>query len=216
MFDHIAHKTIVIVDPKYVANIIAKDCSGCNIHEYANVRDMINIIVHDWTNVVNNHQIRKKIQGLIVAYSPKSKISVINHSHSFIKENARNIIPKLRKNLLIDTAFVRRERKFTHIAQKNIKGSAIFATSKLNQTIPKSEAVIQEPTFDHKIIANADVRERIQVQTKANTRTDTTFELCNIVVINIPLPNDFILEDVNFFKKFLNHQFVSQETDCSK
>ena len=41
LFDHIAHKTIVIVEPKYVANIIAKDCSGCNIHEYAKVSDMI-------------------------------------------------------------------------------------------------------------------------------------------------------------------------------
>lgn len=41
LFAHIAHKTIVIVEPKYVANIIAKDCSGCNIHVYANVSDII-------------------------------------------------------------------------------------------------------------------------------------------------------------------------------
>ena len=177
---------------------------------------MINTIVHDWTNVVNHHQIKKNIRGLIFAYSQKSTVSVINHSHSFIKEKARNITPKLRKNLLIDATLDQRDKKFIHIAHKNIKGNAIFATSKLNQTTHKSDAVIHEPTFDHKMIANADLRDRIHVQTKANTKTDTTFELCKIVVIKTPLQNDLNFEAVNFFKKFLNHQFVNQETACSK
>lgn len=174
------------------------------------------IIVHDWTNIVSHNHIKKKIQGLILAYSHKSTISVINHNHSFIKENARNIIPKLRKNLLIDTTFGQRERKFIHIAQANINGNAILATSKLKPTIHKSEAVIQVPTLDQRITANADVKDNIHVQTNANTKTETTFELSKIVVIKIPLQKDFNLDDVNFFSKFLNHQFVTEETACSK
>ena len=174
------------------------------------------MIVHDWTIVVSHSHIRKKIQGLIFAYSQRFTISVRNHNHSFIKENARNIIPKLKRNLLIATTFDQRERKFIHIAHRNINGNAIFATSKLKPTIHRSEAVIQVPTLDPKITANADVRDSIHVQTNANTRTETTFELSNIVVIRIQLQKDFRTDDVNFFNKFLNHPFVTEETACSK
>ena len=76
--------------------------------------------------------------------------------------------------------------------------------------------MIQVPTLDPKITANADVRDSIHVQTNANTRTETTFELSNIVVIKIQLQKDFNLDEVNFFNKFLNHQFVNEETACSK
>jgi hypothetical protein len=76
--------------------------------------------------------------------------------------------------------------------------------------------VIQVPTFDQRITANADVSERIQVHTNANTSTETTLELSNIVVINIPLPKDFGTEDVNFLNKFLNQPLVTEETACSK
>jgi hypothetical protein len=130
----------------------------------------------------------------------------MNHNPSFIKENARNIIPKLRKNLLIDTTFGQREKKFIHIAHMNINGNAIFATSKLSQTTHKSDDVIHVPTLDQRITANADVKDNIQVQTNANTRTETTLELSNIVVIRIQLQKDFNLDEVNFFNKFLNHQ----------
>jgi viroplasmin and RNaseH domain-containing protein len=130
----------------------------------------------------------------------------MNHNHSFIKENARNIIPKLRKNLLIDTSFGQREKKFIHIAHMNINGNAIFATSRLSQTTHKSDDVIHVPTLDQRITANADVKDNIQVQTNANTRTETTLELSNIVVIKIQLQKDFNLDEVNFFNKFLNHQ----------
>lgn len=116
----------------------------------------------------------------------------------------------------MDTIFDQRERKFIHIAHKNINGNAIFATSKLNHTTHKIDAVIHVPTFDHKMTANADVKDRIHVQTKAKTNTETTFELSNIIVINIQLQNDFIFEEVNLFNKFLNHQLVRDETACSK
>ena len=150
------------------------------------------------------------------AYFPKSTISVINHNHSFIKENARKIIPKLRKNLLIDTIFGQREKKFIHIAHMNISGNAIFATSKLSQTTQRTDDVIHVHTLDQRITANADVKDNTQVQTNANTKTDTTFELSKIVVIKIPLQKDFNLDEVNFFNKFLNHQLVTEETACSK
>ena len=71
-------------------------------------------------------------------------------------------------------------------------------------------------TLDPRITANADVRDNIQVQTKAKTKIDTTFELSKIAVINIQLQKDFRSDDVNFFNKFLNHQFVTEETACSK
>lgn len=165
---------------------------------------------------MSHNHIKKKIHGLMSAYFPKSTISVINHNHSFINENARKIIPKLRKNLLIDTTFGQREKKFIHIAHMNINGNAIFATSKLSQTTHKTDDVIHVHTLDQRITANADVKDNTQVQTNANTKTDTTFELSKIVVIKIPLQKDFSLDEVNFFNKFLNHQLVTEETACSK
>lgn len=116
----------------------------------------------------------------------------------------------------METTLDQRDKKFIHIAHKNIKGNAIFATSKLNHTTHKSDAVINVPTFDHRMTAKADVKDSIQVQTNANTSTETTFELSNIIVINIQLQNDFIFEDVIFFNKFLNHQLLKDETDCSR
>lgn len=116
----------------------------------------------------------------------------------------------------MDTTFDQRDRKFIQIAHKNINGNAIFATSKLNHTTHKRDAVIHDPTFAHKITDNADVKDKIQVQTNAKTNTDTTFELCNSIVIKIPLQNDFIFDEVNFFNKFLNHQLLKDETDCSR
>lgn len=98
----------------------------------------------------------------------------------------------------------------------NINGNANFATSKLNQTTHKTDDVIHVPTLDQRITANADVKDNIQVQTNANTKTETTFELSNIVVINIPLQKDLVTDEVNFFRKFLNHQLAIEETACSK
>ena len=118
--------------------------------------------------------------------------------------------------MLIDTTFGQREKKFIHIAHMNINGNAIFATSKLSQTTHKSDDVIHVPTLDQRITANADVKDNIQVQTNASTRTETTLELSNIVVIKIQLQKDFNLDEVNFFNKFLNHQWVTEETACSK
>ena len=103
-----------------------------------------------------------------------------------------------------------------HIAHNKINGNAIIDTSKLNHTIHKTELVIIVPILDQRITANADVRERIPVHTNASTSTETTFELCNIVVIKIQLQKDLRTDDVNFFSKFLNHQFVTEETACSK
>ena len=139
-----------------------------------------------------------------------------NPNHSFIKEKARNIIQKLRKNLLITTSFGQRERKLSHKAHKKIKGKAILATSKLKPTAHNNEVVIHVPTFDPRITANAEVNERIHVQTKANTSTETTFELSNIVVISIQLQKDLGTDDVNIFNRFLNHPLVTEETACSK
>lgn len=155
---------------------------------------------------MSHSQIRKKIQGLISAYFPKSTISVMNQSHSFIREKARKIIPKLRKNLLIDTTHDQREKKFIHTAHRNINGNAILATSKLKPTTHKTEDVIHVHTLDQRITASADVRDSIHVQTNANTKTETTFELSSIVVIKIQLQKDFSLDEVNFFNRFLNHQ----------
>jgi len=91
------------------------------------------------------------------------------------------------------------------MAHKNINGNAILATLKLKPTTHNNDAVIQVPTLDPKITANAAVRERTHVHTNAKTRTDTTFELSRIVVINIQLQKDFGTDDVNLFNKFLNH-----------
>ena len=109
-----------------------------------------------------------------------------------------------------------REKKLNHIAQKNINGKAILATFRLKPTTHNNDAVIHVPTLDHKITANAAVRDRTHVQTNARTRTDTTFELSRIVVINIQLQKDFGTDDVNLFNKFLNHPWVTEETACSK
>jgi hypothetical protein len=143
-------------------------------------------------------------------------MSVKKFNPSFINENAKKINHKLSKNFPIASILFRRERKFTKIAHKRINGNAIKDTLKLNQTIHKIDVGIMVPIFTHRMTANADVKDNIQVQTNANTKTETTLELSKIVVINIPLQKDFNLDEVNFFKKFLNHQFVIDETACSK
>ena len=134
----------------------------------------------------------------------------------FIKENAKKIRPKLSKNFPIASSLLRRERKFMHIAHKRIKGKAINDTSKLNQTIHKTEVGIIVHIFTHRITARADVKDSIPVPTNASTKTDITFELCKIVVIKIQLQKDFRVDEVNFFMKFLNHQLESPATACSK
>lgn len=176
----------------------------------------MNIKVHDCTNNVNNNHIQKKNRGLIFTYSEKSTISVIKANQSFTNENAKKITPKLNKNLLIATTLFQRDKKFIQNAPKNINGKANTDTLKLNHTIHKTELVIIVPIFDQRTTANADVRERIHVHTNASTSTETTFELCNIVVIKIQLQKDFKTDDVNLFNKFLNHQLVNDETACSK
>lgn len=178
--------------------------------------DIIKIIVQDWINIVNHNPNKKNIHGLICKYSEKSTTSVKNHSHSFINEKAKNSIPKLRKNLLNVTDTDEREKKLNPTAQKNIKGKAILATLKLRPTIHNKDAVIHVPTFDQRITANAEVRDNIQVQTNANTSTETTFELSKIVVIKTQLQKDFGTEEVNLFNKFLNPPFVIEEIACSK
>jgi len=205
-----------MVDPKYVENAIANAASGGRIPADTIARDMINIRLPDWTNMVNNNQIQKNIHELICVYSVKSTISVTKASQSFIRENAKNMIPKLNKNLLIITTLLRRVRKANQIAPRNTNGKANIETFKLNHTIHKTELVIIVPMLDQRITANADARERIPVHTKASTSTETTFELCNIVVIKIQLQKDLRTDDVNFFNKFLNHPFVTEETACSK
>ena len=216
LFDHIAHNTIVIVDPKYVANAIENAAFGGKTHADTIARDIINIKLPDWTNIVNNNQIQKKIRELICVYSVKSTISVINANQSFIKEKAKKIIPKLNKNLLIVIILFRRVKKANQTAPKNINGNANIETFKLNHTIHRAELVIMVPILDQRITANADVRERIHVHTNASTSTETTFELCNIVVIKIQLQKDLRTDDVNFFNKFLNHPLVKEDTACSK
>lgn len=133
-----------------------------------------------------------------------------------MKEKARNINQKLRKNLLNTTGLGEREKKLNQIAHRNIKGKAILATSRLKPTAHNKDAVIPVPTFDPSMTANAAVRDNIHVHTKARTRTETTFELSNIVVIKIQLQKDFGTDDVNFFNKFLKPQFVTEATACSK
>lgn len=216
LLDHIAHNTIVIVDHKYEANAIEKADSGNNIHVDTIASDIINIKLPDCTNTVRINQIQKNIHGLIFAYSVKSTISVIKLNQSFIKENAKNITQKLNMNLLTATILLRRDKKVIHIAPKNINGNATTETLRLSQTTHNTEVLNIVPIFDPRITANAEVSERIQVHTKANTNTEMILELCNIAVISTQLPKDFNTEDVNFFNKFLNHQLVKEETDCSK
>ena len=135
---------------------------------------------------------------------------------SLINEKARNIIPKLNKNLQIASIFHQWGRKFIPTAQRNIRGKAIIETFRLRPTIHRIEDVIIVHTLDPRITAKADVRDSIPVHTKASTNTETTFELSRIVVIKIQLQNDFGTDDVNLFNKFLNHQFVIEETACSR
>ena len=108
-----------------------------------------------------------------------------------MKEKARNIIQKLRKNFPKITELCEREKKLNHIAQINIKGNAIFATSKLKPIAHSKDAVIQVPTLDQRITANAEDNDRTQVPTNASTSTETTLELSNIVVgyDNLSIPN---------------------------
>ena len=174
------------------------------------------MILPDWINTVSQSPIKKKIQGLKCKNSEKSTLSVKNPSHSFIKEKARNIIQKLKKNLLNITELCEREKKLNHTAPKNINGNAIFATFKLNHTIHNKDVVIHVPTLDQRITANAELSESTHVHTNANTKTETTLELSNIVVINIPLQKDFRTDDVNLFSKFLNPHFVIDDTACSR
>lgn len=142
-------------------------------------------------------------------------MSVKKPNHCFMKENARKINPKLSINFQIVSILVQRERKFTKTAHKNINGNAIILTSKLNHTTHKTEVGIIVHTFTQRITANAEDKDKIHVHTNANTKTDITFELCKIIVINIQLRNDFGIDDVNFFIKFLNHQPEKFATDCS-
>ena len=213
---HIAHNTMVIVDPRYVENAIAKADSTGKIPAETIVNVIININVHDWTKTVNNNHIQKKNHGLIFAYSEKLTISVTNANQSFISENAKNISQKLNKNLLIASTFHQRDKKFIQIAHKNINGKAIIETFKLKPTIQRIEEESIVPTLDQRITAKADVKDKIPVQTKASTNTETTFELSKILVIKIQLQKDFRTDDVNLLNKFLNHQFVIEETACSK
>lgn len=164
--------------------------------------------------MVNISPKRKNIHGLIQVNIERS-ISVRNHKPFFIKEKARKIRPKLSKNFQIDSILFRRERKLIHIAHNKINGNAIIDTSKLNQTIHKIEVGIIVQIFTQRITANAEVKDNIPVQTKANTKIDITFELCKIVVIKIQLQKDFGTDEVNFFIKFLNHQLEKPETACS-
>ena len=133
----------------------------------------------------------------------------------FIKEKDRKINHKLSKNFPIASTLFQRERKFTNIAHKRIKGKATNDTSKLNQTTHKIDVGIIVPIFTQRITANAEVKDNIPVQTNANTNTDITFELCRMVVTIIQVQKDFNTEEVNFLIKFLNHQLEKPATACS-
>lgn len=116
--------------------------------------------------------------------------------------------------MLTDTILFRREKKLIQIAQRKISGNANISTSKLSHIIHKIEVGIIVQTLAHRIVANDDVSDNIPVHTKARTSTDIMFELCNIAVVIIQLKNDLETEDVNFFIKFLNHQWENDETTC--
>ena len=217
MANHQLHKAqtiIVIVDHIYHQKTIGNAIVGSKNHVQTVANTIIKVILHDCTNKVNANQISRNIQGFI-----QSKlvilISVRNINHSFMQEKARNINHKLSMNLLIATTLFQREKKLIHTAHKNIKGNAKIETSKLIPTIHKIEVGIIVPTFAHRITANADVKDKIPVHTNAKTRTDITFELCNIVVVIIQLKKDFGVDDVNFCIKFLNHPLENEETACS-
>ena len=205
---------IVIVDHRYPQNIIGIAKVGGKIHVHTAVNTIINVILPDWTKIVNISPKRKNNHGFIHVNMERS-ISVKKLRPSFIKENARKINHKLSKNFQAASTLFQRERKFIHIAHKRIKGNAIIDTLKLNQTIHKIEVGIIVPIFTHRITAKAEVKDNIPVQTNANTNTDITFELCKIVVIKIQLQKDFRIDDVNFFIKFLNHPLENPATACS-
>ena len=213
-FFHIDHTIIVIVDPKYPQNIIGNANVGDSIHDHTVANTIINVILPDWTKIVNISPKRKNNHGLIHENIERST-SVRKFNPFFIKENARKIRPKLSKNFPIDSTLLQREKKFINTAQISIKGNAIIDTSKLSQTIHKIEVGIIVHIFTQRITANAEVKDNIPVQTKANTKIDITLELCKIVVIKIQLQKDFETDEVNFFIKFLNHQLEKPETACS-
>lgn len=202
------------MDHKYPQNIIGNASSGDRIQDQTVANTIINVILHDCTNKVNISPKRKNNHGLIHVNIERS-ISVRNHNPFFIKEKARKISPKLSKNFQIASILFRRDRKFIHTAHNKINGNAIIDTSKLNQTIHRIEVGIMVHIFTHRITAKAEVKDNIPVQTKANTNTDITFELCKIVVTKIQLQKDFNTDDVNFFIKFLNHPFENHATACS-
>ena len=205
----------MIVDPKYAHKIIGNAPIGESIHAHTKVSIITNVMLQDWTSNVKANQNKKNNQGLKFQNIVKS-ISDTNTSPSFIKERAKKIRPRLRQSLLIIAILFRREKKLNPIAHKKIKGKAKLATLKLNPITHKIEVGIIVQTFAHRITANADVSERTHVHTKASTKTETIFELCNIVVIKTQLPNDFEFDDVNFFKTLLNQLVEELAIACSK
>lgn len=213
-FFHNDHMIIVIVDHRYHQNIIGNANVGERIHIHTVANTITNVILPDWTKIVNMSQKRKNNQGLIHVNIERS-ISVKKFKPSFINENAKKINHKLSKNLPIISILLQRERKFIQIAHKRIRGNAIIDTLKLNQTIHKIDVGIIVPTFTQRITAKAEVKDNIHVHTKAKTNTDITFELCRIAVTRIQLQKDFRIDDVNFFIKFLNHQLENHATACS-
>lgn len=213
-FLHIDHTIIVIVDHKYPQNIIGNHDVGDNIHVQTVANTIINVILPDCTKRVNISQKRKSNHGLIHV-NIEISTSVRKLKPFFMKEKARKINPKLSKNLPTASTLFQRERKFINIAHIRISGNAIIDTSKLNQTIHNTEVGIIVHIFTQSITANAEVKDKIPVQTNANTKIDITFELCKIVVIKIQLQKDFGIDEVNFFIKFLNHQFEKPATACS-
>jgi hypothetical protein len=175
---------------------------------------MINVILPDCTKRVSISQKRKNNHGLIPV-NIEISTSVRKFKPFFIKEKARKIRPKLSKNFPIASSLFQRERKFINTAHKRINGNAIIDTSKLNHTIQRIEVGIIVHIFTQRITAKAEVKDNIPVQTNAKTKIDITFELCKIVVIRIQLQKDFGTDEVNFFMKFLNHQFEKPATACS-
>lgn len=202
------------MDHKYPQNIIGNANVGDKIHDHTVANTIINVILPDCTKSVNISQKRKNNHGLIHT-NIEISTSVRKFKPFFIKENARKIKPKLSKNFPAASILLRRERKFINTAHKRINGNAMIDTSKLNQTIHKIEVGIIVQMFTQSMTANAEVKDNIPVQTKANIKIDITFELCKIVVIRIPLQKDFGTDEVNFFIKFLNHQFEKPATACS-
>lgn len=137
-------------------------------------------------------------------------------THSFIKEKAKKIRPKLKQNLQKVTILFHFVQKFIQIAPKKTRGKAKIETLKLIHIIQMMDDVIKVQTFAHKIIARADFKAKIHAHTNAKTKIETTFELCNMTVIKIQLKNDLIVEEVILFKICLNFQLENDATACSK